>query len=140
MSSCSRAGIIDPGPSGSLLRVSYHKPAVAGQQFDTVICLNVLEHVDDDRSALAAIRRLLAPAGRLVLLVPALPALYGTIDRALGHHRRYTRTGLAGLLQATGYTLTHIEYFNLAGVPGGGGVSDRVAGVVDVGEPSCDGQ
>lgn len=92
--------------------------AVAGQQFDTVICLNVLEHVDDDVSALAAMRRLLAPSGHLVLLVPALPALYGTIDRALGHHRRYTRAGLAGLLRANGFTLAHIEYFNLAGILG----------------------
>jgi SAM-dependent methyltransferase len=92
--------------------------AVAGQHFDTVICLNVLEHVDDDISALIAIRRLLAAAGRLVLLVPALPALYGSIDRALGHHRRYTRAGLAELLKATGFRLAHIEYFNLAGIPG----------------------
>jgi len=92
--------------------------AVARHRFDTIICLNVLEHVDDDLSSLVAIRRLLAPAGRLVLLVPALPALYGTIDRALGHHRRYTRAGLADLLRATGFKLAHIEYFNLAGIPG----------------------
>ena len=92
--------------------------AVAGQRFDTVICLNVLEHVDDDISALHAVRRLLGPGGRLVLLVPALQALYGTIDRALGHHRRYNRAGLADLLRATGYKLAHIEYFNLAGIPG----------------------
>ena len=92
--------------------------AVAGQRFDTVICLNVLEHVDDDISALHAIRRLLGPGGRLVLLVPALQALYGTIDRALGHHRRYKRDGLADLLRATGFKLAHIEYFNLAGIPG----------------------
>jgi len=92
--------------------------AVAGQRFDTVICLNVLEHVDDDISALHAIRRLLGPGGRLVLLVPALQALYGTIDRALGHHRRYKRAGLADLLRATGFKLVHIEYFNLAGIPG----------------------
>jgi len=92
--------------------------AVARHRFDTIICLNVLEHVDDDLSSLVAIRRLLAPAGRLVLLVPALPALYGTIDRALGHHRRYTRAGLADLLRRTGFTLAHIEYFNLAGIPG----------------------
>ncbi len=91
---------------------------LAGQSFDTIICLNVLEHVDDDISALQAIRRMLAPSGRLILLVPALPVLYGTIDRALGHHRRYKRAGLASLLEATGFKLAHIEYFNLAGVPG----------------------
>jgi len=92
--------------------------ALAGQRFDTIICLNVLEHVDDDSRSLVAIRGMLAPGGRLVLLVPALPALYGTMDRALGHHRRYKRAGLTALLAATGFTVAHIEYFNLAGVPG----------------------
>jgi SAM-dependent methyltransferase len=92
--------------------------ALGGQRFDTAICLNVLEHVDDDISSLVAMRGLLAPSGRLVLLVPALPALYGTIDRALGHHRRYTRAGLRDLLRATGFRSLHLEYFNLAGVPG----------------------
>jgi len=92
--------------------------ALAGQQFDTIICLNVLEHVDDDAASLQAMRRMLAPRGRLVLLVPALPALYGTIDTALGHHRRYQRTPLTSLLQGTGFKVAHVEYFNLAGVPG----------------------
>jgi len=92
--------------------------ALAGQRFDTIICLNVLEHVDDDIAALQAMRRLLAPAGRLILLVPALPALYGTMDQALGHHRRYQRGPLTSLLDATGFKVAHVEYFNLAGVPG----------------------
>jgi len=92
--------------------------ALAAQHFDTIICLNVLEHVDDDTASLQAIRRMLAPAGRLILLVPALPALYGTIDKALGHHRRYKRAPLTSLLEATGFKVAHVEYFNLAGVPG----------------------
>jgi len=92
--------------------------AVAGQRFDTIICLNVLEHVEDDITSLAAVRKLLEPKGRLVLLVPALPALYGSIDRALGHHRRYTRADLIAKLERTGFRLAHIEYFNLAGIPG----------------------
>ena len=91
---------------------------VGGERFDTVICLNVLEHVADHRGSLVAIRTLLAPSGRLVLLVPALPALFGTMDRALGHHRRYTRTGLLELLRATGFRVPHIEYFNIAGILG----------------------
>ena len=74
--------------------------------------------MDDDIASLQTIRRMLAPGGRLILLVPALPVLYGTIDKALGHHRRYKRAGLASLLEATGFTMAHIEYFNLAGVPG----------------------
>jgi len=91
---------------------------LAGQHFDTIICLNVLEHVEDDSGALQAMRRMLAPKGRLILLVPALPALYGTMDKALGHHRRYERAPLTSLLQATGFKVAHVEYFNLAGVPG----------------------
>ena len=92
--------------------------AIGVERFDTVICLNVLEHVEDDAGSLAAIRALLAPKGRLVLLVPALPALYGTMDRALGHYRRYKRQSLAALLRSVGFRVPHIEYFNLAGIPG----------------------
>jgi len=92
--------------------------SLAGERFDTIICLNVLEHVDEDIRSLVEMRGLLTRGGRLVLLVPALPALYGTMDRALGHHRRYKHDALAELLRATGYTVAHIEYFNLAGVPG----------------------
>lgn len=92
--------------------------AIEGDRFDTIICLNVLEHVDDDLGSLAAVRKLLEPGGRLVLLVPALPALYGTIDRALGHHRRYTPADIRSKLERTGLRVAHIEYFNLAGVPG----------------------
>jgi hypothetical protein len=53
-----------------------------------------------------------------VLLVPALRFLYGTLDRALGHYRRYTGRELETKLQAAGLRPTHIEYFNLAGMPG----------------------
>src|SRR6266566_623924 len=73
---------------------------------------------EDDITSLAAVRKLLEPKGRLVLLVPALPALYGSIDRALGHHRRYTSADLIAKLERTGFRLAHIEYFNLAGIPG----------------------
>ena len=74
--------------------------------------------MEDDITSLAAVRKPLEPKGRLVLLVPALPALYGSIDRALGHHRRYTRADLIAKLERAGFRLVHIEYFNLAGIPG----------------------
>jgi SAM-dependent methyltransferase len=92
--------------------------ALAAERFDTVICLNVLEHIEDDVASLAAMRGLLAPGGRVVLLVPALPTLYGTLDRALGHFRRYTRSELIAKLRTTGLVPKHLEYFNLAGIPG----------------------
>lgn len=91
---------------------------LSGERFDTVVCLNVLEHIEDDVASLRAMYELLAPGGRLVLLVPAFPALYGSLDRALGHHRRYTRALLRARYRETGFHLRHLEYFNLAGMPG----------------------
>lgn len=92
--------------------------ALEGQRFDTIICLNVLEHVEDDRASLTLMRKLLQPSGRLVLLVPALPRLYGSLDRALGHYRRYSRRELTSKLSSAGFHVPHVEYFNLAGVAG----------------------
>lgn len=88
------------------------------EHFDTIVSVNVLEHVVDDRAALAAMRRLLAPGGQLVLLVPAVPFLYGTLDRALGHYRRYTRALLRERYAEAGLRMRHLEYFNLGGMPG----------------------
>ena len=58
---------------------------------DSCVCLNVLEHIEDDRRALENMASVLTPSGVIVLLVPASNALYGPIDRNLGHFRRYTR-------------------------------------------------
>src|SRR5882672_10098904 len=88
------------------------------ERLDTVVCLNVLEHIEDDRASLRAMHDLLRPGGRLVLLVPSLRALYGTLDEALGHFRRYVPDELSEKLPAAGFRLRHLEYFNLAGVPG----------------------
>ncbi len=92
--------------------------ALASERFDTIICLNVLEHVEDDLTSLAVIRQLLGPGGRVVLLVPALRALYGTLDRALGHCRRYAKGELIAKVRTAGLRPRHVEYFNLAGIPG----------------------
>lgn len=91
---------------------------VASRSFDTIVCLNVLEHVADDALSLLAMRGLLGSGGRLILLVPALPALYGSLDRALGHVRRYTPRELRAKFDRAGLRMRHLEYFNLAGIPG----------------------
>ena len=85
---------------------------------DTVICLNVLEHIEEDVAALAAMRQLLAEGGRLVLLVPALRGLYGSLDVGLGHHRRYTGEELRAKTTEAGLRLLECRYFGLAGVLG----------------------
>jgi SAM-dependent methyltransferase len=91
---------------------------LAAYQFDTAVMLNVLEHIEDDARALASIHRLLAPDGRLVLLVPAEHYLYGTLDRALGHFRRYEPAELRTLLLDSGYDIETLRYMNLPGILG----------------------
>lgn len=107
-------------PNVEVMRLYLPTPEgpVAERRFDTIVCLNVLEHVADDWGSLVAMRRLLDPGGRLVLLVPALRALYGSLDRALGHVRRYTTGELRTKFARTGFRMRHLEYFNLAGIPG----------------------
>jgi len=107
-----------PQVSVSELRLPAVSPGLVAERLDTVVCLNVLEHIEDDRASLRAMHDLLAPGGRLVLLVPSLRALYGTLDEALGHFRRYVPEELSDKLPAAGFRLRHLEYFNLAGVPG----------------------
>ena len=66
---------------------------------DSCVCLNALEHIEDDRQALHGMASILAPGGVVVLLVPAFPALYGPIDSNLGHYRRYSRGSIARLAE-----------------------------------------
>jgi glycosyltransferase involved in cell wall biosynthesis len=85
---------------------------------DTILCLNVLEHIDDDRAVLARFHRLLPVGGCVILLLPMLPALYGSIDRALEHRRRYTRTDVIAKLTEAGFTVEHLSALNVLGVAG----------------------
>jgi SAM-dependent methyltransferase len=86
--------------------------------FDTVVCLNVLEHVTDPAVALDNMVNALVPGGRLVLYVPAGQGLYGTLDEVLGHRCRYDRRMLATELEAAGLELEHLRWFNRFSVPG----------------------
>lgn len=83
---------------------------------DTVVAVNVMEHVRDDDAFLADAHRLLAPGGHALLFVPALPAIYGSLDEAFEHYRRYTRGELTGRLRAAGFTPVSVAYTNLPGV------------------------
>jgi glycosyltransferase involved in cell wall biosynthesis/phospholipid N-methyltransferase len=86
-------------------------PSVAGG-FDSVVCLNVIEHVDDDVGALGNVRAALAPGGRAVVLVPSGPWNFGTLDEALGHRRRYTEAGLREVAARAGLETREILRFN----------------------------
>jgi SAM-dependent methyltransferase len=85
---------------------------------DSIICFNVLEHIPDDQGALRRFGELLTPGGRLLLLVPAHPLLFGATDRAVGHERRYRRRPLAALLAGAGFEIEDIRYVNPVGALG----------------------
>jgi glycosyltransferase involved in cell wall biosynthesis len=89
----------------------------AGQSFDTIVCLNVVEHVKDDIAALRNVRDALSDDGRAIILVPCGPSLYGTLDQALGHYRRYTPHELVRVAVQAGFRVEEILKFNRAGVP-----------------------
>jgi SAM-dependent methyltransferase len=89
-----------------------------GGPFDAAICLNVLEHIPDDVGALRAVRDQLAPGGHLLLLVPAHRALFGEIDRTVGHVRRYDRSTLSRALTAAGFDVRALRYVNPLGALG----------------------
>ena len=95
-------------------------PALAGLagQLDLVLCQNVLEHIEDDRAAVAAMAAALRPGGELALLVPAHPRLFGALDAAYGHHRRYTPERARELVEAAGLDIERLDHFNALGIPG----------------------
>jgi SAM-dependent methyltransferase len=95
----------------------------AGERFDqfgldTVVALNVIEHIAEDLDAVRSMAGMLRPGGRAIILVPALPGLFGSLDRELGHQRRYTRKSLSRLMHNAGFRVEQIFYFNLVGTLG----------------------
>lgn len=85
---------------------------------DSILCMNVLEHVEDDEGALRRFNEMLSVGGRVVLFVPAEPALYGEVDRQLGHHRRYTKEGLRGIVERAGFRVVEQASMNAVGMLG----------------------
>lgn len=88
------------------------------KNIDTAISMQLLEHMRDDRKAIANIFGILPDGGNIVAMVPALKPLYGTIDRALGHHRRYSREEISEKVAGAGFSVTDCFYLNMAGAIG----------------------
>jgi glycosyltransferase involved in cell wall biosynthesis len=85
--------------------------------FDTVLCLNVLEYLADPAAALESLRATLKPGGRIVVLVPQGPGLFGSIDRIMGHKRRYSADDARHAVAAQGFEIERVWGFNKAGAP-----------------------
>jgi glycosyltransferase involved in cell wall biosynthesis len=87
-----------------------------GQHFDTVVCLNVVEHITDDVGTLRNIWQALEEGGRAIVLVPFGPKLYGTLDEVLEHCRRYTEEQLIDVGRRAGFRVEAMIRFNRPGV------------------------
>jgi SAM-dependent methyltransferase len=89
--------------------------ATADRQFDGIVLINVLEHIEDDVDALDRIRDGLKPGGSVALLVPAFELLYSRFDAAIGHHRRYRLGELVSKLKGAGFEIKRAQYVNSVG-------------------------
>ncbi len=87
----------------------------AQHRFDTVLCINVLEHTADDLLVLRRLFDLLAPEGRIVVYVPAGRSLFGSLDRGVGHQRRYEKDELEDKLKQAGFEVEVSHHQNRAG-------------------------
>ena len=87
-------------------------------QFDTVVMLNVLEHLADEQQALRNLWSALQPGGRAIVLVPQHPGLYGTLDKALEHRKRYTPADFEAALTQAGFRVEKMFDFNRFSAPG----------------------
>ena len=85
---------------------------------DTIVCLNVLEHIEDDSATLRDFAAVLPPGGHLILVVPALKALYGTLDQHLAHFRRYSMDELHARVTESGFAIERLQFLNRPAVAG----------------------
>ena len=87
-------------------------------RFDTVVMLDVLEHIENDANMLLQLGSCLNPGGKLIIKVPALECLYSPMDKAIGHYRRYEKKTLIKAFRNAYFSRPLVWYFNLAGIPG----------------------
>jgi len=89
-----------------------------GSRFNTIVCMNVLEHIADDSKAILNMSYLLKKKGKLLLLVPAFMFAFGNLDRKLGHYRRYTTSSVSSILMDCGFHILDSRYLNFIGLFG----------------------
>jgi glycosyltransferase involved in cell wall biosynthesis len=88
-----------------------------GENFDTVLCLNVLEYAESPQTVIQAAARAVNPGGALIVLVPQGHKLYGTVDQVLGHKRRFSEDEIRRMLALEGLSIECVHQMNRAGTP-----------------------
>ncbi len=102
----------------TICEASYPRDFVAFRKsFDTVICLNVLEHIPDDEATLANILTALKPEGQAIILVPQGSAAFGSLDEVLLHQRRYSESELTRKMTSSGFRVAKVIPFNRVTYP-----------------------
>jgi SAM-dependent methyltransferase len=112
--------------------------AIGKDRIGSVICLNVLEHIDDHQSAVASLAQVLRPGGHLAVIVPALRLLTNDLDRLAGHLRRYRTDELGRLARVAGLEVIRADYFNPVG--GFGWLANRLVRHRSLNDAAVNGQ
>lgn len=97
------------------LNIEKESPIELINSFDTIFSSNVFEHIKDDKAALKKCFIILENKGKLLLFVPARPEIYGSLDKAMGHFRRYTKEELTQKTKEAGFKIIEIKYVNFSG-------------------------
>ena len=104
-------------PNVTVRQQDLQKLEAAGERFDSVLMVNVLEHIQDDAGVLSTLPAVLEPGGRIVLYVPALNGLYGQWDRKVGHFRRYSKWRMREIANEAGLDVLELRYVNALAIP-----------------------
>lgn len=89
---------------------------IFSETFDSVLYVNVLEHIEQDEKALCCAYRTIKKNGHLLIFVPALNWLYSELDKKVGHFRRYHKKQLEQLVKSVGFSIEKLKYFDIAGI------------------------
>ncbi len=92
--------------------------SIKNNKIDTILCLNTLEHIENDIAVLNNFYHILEDKGKLVLLVPSIKYLYSSLDKIAGHFRRYSKKEIINKLRKSNFFILHINYFNIFGTLG----------------------
>jgi 2-polyprenyl-3-methyl-5-hydroxy-6-metoxy-1,4-benzoquinol methylase len=107
----------EAAPNATVIQGDLTELSDLDECFESVVMLNVLEHIEDDVGLLGSLRALLQPGGRIVIYVPALNALYGKMDRKLGHYRRYSKWRFKEIAAEAGLEIVDLRYVNALAIP-----------------------